>query len=349
MSRTARASVISVPDHPEAPAHARRTLAAIVETTKPRITKLVVVTAGVGFAVSAVGSGGVGGASGRAWTLGEFLLAAAWCLLGTALSAAGANALNQWMERDRDARMARTATRPLPEGRLTPTQVFVAAAMMAGAGVGVLWIASGVVAAAIALTTIATYLLLYTPLKPVTSLATLVGAVPGALPPLIGWAAADALTQAGARGNGGGGWWGGGNWSTLADPGAWTLFLIMFVWQIPHFLAIAWMYRDDYTRGGYRVLPAGDATGSWTSAAILAWTLLLVPVTLAPGVLMQAGPGPGYFVVALATGLAFLALALRLCRTRTREAARATFLASIIHLPVLLLVLVADTAATALW
>ncbi len=324
MSRAARASAIAVSPQNAGVPDLRRVLGEIIETTKPRITKMVAVTAGVGFAV---------GALGRTWAVGEFLLAALWCLLGTALSSAGANTLNQWMERERDARMTRTAARPLPEGRITPAQAFVAGVLMAGAGVGLLWAASGVVAASISLGTIAVYLLLYTPLKPVTSLATLVGAVPGALPPLIGWAAANEPS----------------GWSSLADPGAWALFLIMFVWQIPHFLAIAWMYREDYAQGGYRVLPMGDTTGNWTAASILAWTVVLVPVTLAPVALMEVGPGPGYFVTALGTGLAFLYLALRLARWRTRELARATFIASIIHLPLLLVVLVADTMIAAIW
>lgn len=323
MSR-AEASVIAARAERSAWVEVRRVAAAVVETTKPRITKLVVVTAGVGFAL---------GALGRSWTAAEFMLAGAWCLIGTALCAAGANALNQWMERDRDARMTRTAGRPLPDGRLTPGQVLAGGLLMGACGAGVLWWGAGAVAATVGLATMAIYLLLYTPLKPVTSLATLVGAIPGALPPLIGWAAADADS----------------GWRALASPGAWSLFLIMFVWQIPHFLAIAWMYREDYARGGYRVLPSGPGAESWAAAVILAWTVLLVPVTLAPGILMDRGPGPGYFVAALASGLGFLALAARLCRARTREAARAAFLGSIVHLPLLLVVLLADAAISALW
>ncbi len=334
MSRAARASAIAVPREDGAASDLRRVVGAIVETTKPRITKMVVVTAGVGFALGAAGSlsvDRVGGA--RSWSLGELVLAGLWCLAGTGLSAAGANSLNQWLERERDARMPRTASRPLPEGRLAPAQALGAGALLCAAGVGLLWAASGVVAASVSLATIAVYLLLYTPLKPVTSLATLVGAVPGALPPLIGWAAADRSA----------------GWSALADPGAWALFLIMFVWQIPHFLAIAWMYRDDYERGGYRMLPMGDTTGRWTAASILVWAVLLVLVTLSPGLLMEVGPGPGYFVAALGTGAGFLYLAVRLARLRSRESARATFLGSIVHLPVLLVVLVVDTMVGVVW
>ena len=304
--------------------HDRARLGALVEATKPRITKMVAVTAGVGFLAGAVG---------RSWTFTDFLVSGAGCLLGTALSSGGANTLNQWMERDRDARMHRTRSRPLPSGRVTPARALAAGVVLSLAGLGVLWAAAGPVAALVSLATIVTYLAVYTPLKPVTPLATLIGAVPGALPPLIGWV--SARPEAG--------------FAALSDPGAWALFLIMFVWQVPHFLAIAWMYREDYARGGYRVLPAVDPSGWGTSAAILVWTAVLVPVTVAPAALMRDGPGPGYVAVALVTGVAFLALAVRLCRQRTRELARATFVASIIHLPVLLVVLVADTAITAIW
>src|SRR5690606_33660282 len=196
----------------------------MVETTKPRITRLVVITAGVGFAL---------GALGQSWTPGGLVLAAAACILGTGLSAAGANALNQWWERDRDARMQRTARRPIPSGRLSPQAVLWAAVAMSVVGPLTLLLNVGAPAAALALATILIYVLLYTPSKPLTPLSTIIGAVPGALPPVIGWAAARP------------------EWAALAAPGAWSLFLIMFVWQVPHFIAIAWMHREDYARGGY--------------------------------------------------------------------------------------------------
>ncbi len=305
---------------------ARALAGAVIETTKPRITKLVTVTAAVGFGMAALA---------RPWTTGELVIIAAGCLAGTALSSGGANALNQWMERVRDGRMPRTAIRPLPQARLTPFQAFVAGAAMCFTGVAVLWLLCGAVAALVSAATIVIYLAVYTPLKPLTPLSTLVGAVPGALPPLIGWAAANPEAGIGV----------------LADPGAWALFLIMFVWQIPHFLAIAWMYRDDYRLGGYRVLPINDEDGSYTAATILAWAVLLLPVTLAPVALLPeaTGPGPGYIAVAAGTGLIFLALCIRLARSRTRENARVVFFASIIHLPVLLVVLVVDSLIAALW
>jgi protoheme IX farnesyltransferase len=294
----------------------------LVELTKPRITRLVTVTSGVGFAL---------GALGRPWSWAELAASAVGCLGGTALSSAGANALNQWMERGRDAVMPRTAGRPLPQGRVTPEQAAACGVAASVLGVGVLWVASGVVPAMVSLATILIYLLLYTPSKVVTPLSTLIGAVPGALPPIIGWTA--------ARGDAG----------SLLDPGAWSLFLIMFVWQVPHFLAIAWMYRDDYAAGGYKVLPCVDPDGSRTAAAILAWSALLMPITLAPLVLLRYGPGPGYAAVALVTGGGCFWLAGRLARSRTREHARAAFFASIVHLPLILLVLVADSAIAALW
>ena len=298
-------------------------LASLIELTKPRITKMVTVTAAVGFGTAAVS---------RPWSWSGLVVAGAACLAGTALSSAGASTLNQWMERERDAVMPRTVGRPLPTGRVAPAEALLFGVALCVLGVAVLWAGVGAVPAMVSLTTILWYLLLYTPSKPLTPLSTLIGAVPGALPPLIGWTAARQDLGMAA----------------LAEPGGWSLFLLMFVWQIPHFLAIAWMYRDDYAAGGYRVLPSVDPDGSRTSATILAWAALLIPITLSPVVLMGwAGPGPAYAVVAVVTGGVFFWLAARLARRRTRAAARAAFIASIIHLPVVLVVLVADCAAAA--
>lgn len=319
LSQTAQAPVLLA-----ASETVRRPTSAVYEITKPRITRLVTVTAGVGFGM---------GALGRSWSMGDLFLAGLACLGGTALSSGGANALNQWMERARDAVMPRTVGRPLPQGRITPARAAGAGLAMCIAGVALLWAGVGATPALISLATILIYLAVYTPSKTVTPLSTLIGAVPGALPPVIGWTAARADLGIAA----------------MADPGCWALFLIMFVWQVPHFLAIAWMYRDDYAAGGYKVLPCVDPDGSRTAAAILAWSALLVPVTIAPAALVRLGPGPGYVAVALATGLAFFYLAARLTRTRTREDARTTFIASVIHLPLLLLVLVADSLIAAIW
>lgn len=291
---------------------------AILETTKPRITRLVTITAGVGFVLGAAANGQLSS---------RLLVPGLGCLLGTALSAAGANALNQWFERDRDGRMPRTLNRPLPSGRLDPNLALVAATSIAFAGVGVLLITTGMVPAMVSLFTILLYVLLYTPMKVMTPWATHVGAIPGALPPVIGWTAANQADPT----------------SSLAHPGAWLLFAIMFLWQLPHFLAIAWMYRDDYAKGGYRVLPVLDPSGVRTSRQILLWTLVLVGVTLLPAWVFSRGTDWAYLAVAIVSGAGFLWLAAKAARTRARADARNAFLASVIHLPVLLVALVATT------
>lgn len=298
---------------PLASQRAVRLLAAIVETSKPRITRLVTVTSGVGFIMAAVA---------LSVELGAMIVAAVGALLGTALSAAGANTLNQFMERARDARMARTSRRPIPQGRLSPGTALVAGLATAAAGLAVLWALCGVVPAVVSLVTILLYVLIYTPLKPVTPLATVIGAAPGALPPVIGWTAAAQLA--------------GETWSALLHPAAWLLFGIMFVWQIPHFLAIAWMYREDYAAGGYRVLPVLDADGSRTSRAILRWSVLLLPATVAPAILLASPFATAFAIVAVAMGLAFMFLTWRLVQTLSRADARRAFIASLIHLPLLM-------------
>jgi protoheme IX farnesyltransferase len=292
-------------------------IGAIVETTKPRITRLVTITAGVGFAL---------GALGQTWTAGELALAAAACILGTGLSAAGANALNQWWERDRDARMQRTAGRPIPSGRLSSGAVLGAALAMSVVGPVTLLLNVGAPAAAVALATILIYVLVYTPSKPLTPLSTIIGAVPGALPPVIGWAAARP------------------EWSALAAPGAWSLFLIMFVWQVPHFIAIAWMYREDYARGGYRVLPCMPDGEARSARVTLVWTALTALVSLAPAIAMPGRVGGLYVLAAMALGAFYLRSAIRLVRSGSDADARASFIASVIYLPLLLIALVVDVA-----
>jgi heme o synthase len=297
---------------------------AILETTKPRITRLVTITAAVGFAMAAVYRSD--------WTIPNFLLACIGTLLGTALSAAGANALNQWMERDRDARMRRTMSRPLPSGRLSPAAVFWAGLSFSIAGVASLWVLAGPVPAAISLATILSYLVLYTPSKTMTPSSTLIGAVPGALPPLIGWTAAASPHS----------------FAGLLDPAGWSLFLLMFVWQVPHFLAIAWMYREDYAAGGYKVLPVVDPSGRQTGAMILFWTLCLLPVSAAPALFMHERLGLIYVAFALVSGLGFLYLAAKVAMTKERADARRAFIASVIHLPVLLVVMVGQALVVTL-
>ncbi len=282
----------------------RTSVADYLELTKPRITGMVVLTSLLGFVM---GSGG---------PLSVARLLAA--LLGTALVAAGASALNMVLERDTDARMRRTRNRPLPAGRLRVPDAVAFGALLTMLGLAELLWHSGRLAALVALSTWASYLFIYTPLKRRTSLSTLVGAVPGALPPLIGWAAAR----------------------HELDPGAFVLFAILFLWQVPHFLAIAWIYRDDYALGGLPMLPVLDRDGRLTGRQAVTHSLALLVVSLAPA---SAGlTGSGYLVGAAVLGIGLLAFALRLGLVRTVGAARALFLASIVYLPALSLLLMAD-------
>jgi protoheme IX farnesyltransferase len=302
-------------------------LAAVTELTKPRITRLVTITAAVGFIMAALG---------RPWTFADLMLSAFGCLAGTALSASGANALNMWWERRRDACMVRTAHRPLPERRITAPAAFFAGMTFSITGVLTLLVLAGPAPALVSLVTILWYVLFYTPLKPVTPLNTLVGAVPGALPPLIGWTATAPVF----------GYDDFGGLTVLLQPGGWCLFLLMVVWQIPHFLAIAWMYRDDYAAGGYRMMPIVDPSGRATSTTILVWSFALLASTLAPALIMPEHLGFAYPVVAMLSGLVFIGMCVRLAGSRTRPHARAVFFASIIHLPLLLIAMVADAIVT---
>lgn len=300
---------------------------ALVEATKPGITRLVTVTGLVGFGLAAM--------HWRApWS--ESWLPLLGCGLGTAISSAGANTLNQWWERDRDARMRRTSQRPLPRGALTPRAVLVSGLSLCVAGVLVLLLMCGTVPAAVSLLTILTYLLLYTPLKPVTPWSTPVGAVPGALPPMIGWTAAAQIhgveTALGA----------------VLHPLGLLLFAIMFVWQVPHTLAIAWMYKDDYALGGHRVLPVVDGDGRRTARAMVLWSLLLVPVSIAPAWWMDPAPAAAFTLLSGTMALAYVWLAVKVVRSRQRADARRMFFASIIHLPLMLITLVVFTMVTRL-
>lgn len=319
-------------------------LSSIVELTKPRITKLVVITSGMGFALAAIGANKAQLHGG--WRTQDLVISALGCIVGTALSSAGAGSFNMWWERRRDSQMPRTAKRPLPTGRLSPAAAFTVGMLLSVLGVLLLSILCGPAPALVSLATIILYILVYTPLKTMTTLNTIVGAVPGALPPLIGW-------TAGAVGGlwtpmfGGGG--GGGiatsteaSLASLADPAGWSLVVLMTVWQIPHFLALAWMYRDDYARGGYRMLPLEDADGRATMTTIIVWALTLLPATLAPALTMTDRLGALYVSVAAVSGVAFVVRCMVLVKARTRDNARRVFLASIMHLPLILLVMVAD-------
>jgi len=275
-----------------------------LELGKPRVVLMVLVTTVVGYYLGSTGT--------------PELAPLLETLVGTALAAAGTLALNQLMERDLDARMARTRHRPLPDGRLRPGEALVFGVALLAAGLAHLALVVGPLPAAVTATIAIVYLLLYTPLKRVTPLCSLVGAVPGALPPVAGWAA--------ARG-------------TLGlEP--WILFAIMFFWQIPHSLAIARLYRDDYARAGIRLLPVVDLDGSSTGTQVVAHCLALLPVALLPTLVHLAGAA--YFVVALVLGLAFLWSGIMLARGRSAADARRLMLASLVYLPALLAVMALD-------
>jgi protoheme IX farnesyltransferase len=278
-------------------------VADFVELTKPRITALVLVTAAVGYAVG----------GGAALSAINFIL----FMVGTALLCGGASALNQYLERDADARMTRTSRRPLPAGRLTPPDALAfgltisAVGLVVLAGVNLLTLALGAAS-------LLSYVLAYTPLKRVTSLCTVVGAVPGALPPLMGWAA--------ARGS--------------LGPAGWGLFAILFLWQLPHFLAIGWLYREDYARGGFAMLAVTDRDGSSSGRQAALYATALLPVTLAAGLLAAAGKA--YLWGALVLGVVFLACALAFLWNRSTGSARRLFLVSVLYLPLLLCLMVVD-------
>jgi protoheme IX farnesyltransferase len=278
-----------------------------VELTKPRVAVLVLFTVGAGVLL----------AGGRDFSF----LVLLHTVLGTALVAAGASALNQWYERDSDALMRRTERRPLPSGRLQALEVLVFGLAL-GAG-GVLYLAltlSHALSALIAVITFVLYVAVYTPLKRRTPLNTLIGAVPGALPPLIGWCAVR------------------GEWTHEAG----VLFLILFLWQVPHFLAIAWMYRAEYARAGLLMLPVVDGDGRRTSQNMILYCLALLAVSLQP--VLYGAAGLLYLGGALLLGLTFLATALGFWRWRTYCQARRVMRASLLYLPGLLALLLLDRA-----
>ncbi|HVQ36520.1 MAG TPA: heme o synthase [Pyrinomonadaceae bacterium] len=281
---------------------ARERLAAFAELTKPRITFLIVLTSAAGFALASPGKVNYGA-----------LLSA---MFGIALLSSGIATLNQYIERDLDALMRRTADRPLPTGKLLPWE-----ALLFGSGLTVLaeiYLAVMVnpLSAVLGLTVIAGYLFAYTPLKTRTTLSTMVGAFPGAVPPLIGWAA--------ARGS--------------IGIEAWVLFAILFLWQFPHFLAIAWMYREDYGRAGILMLPVVEPDGRVTAQQIVVYTILLLPVSLLPTVLGISGKV--YLYGAIVLGLLFLYSSVRAALSKSRQEARRLLLASVIYLPLLFILMV---------
>jgi len=271
---------------------------------KPRLNFLVVASAMAGYAM----------AGGEA----QHVVPLVSTLFGTLLVAGGASAFNQVVERQADAAMRRTRTRPLPDGRLQPAEAFVFAGLISVIGCIILWAGANLLTATIALTTLVIYAAVYTPLKRLTSFSTVIGAIPGALPPMIGWAAVrDSLSQ-----------------------GAWVLFGIVFLWQLPHFLAIAWMYREDYARAGFPMLPVIEPDGRSTARQAVGYTAALLPLSLAPTLIGMAGPV--YFGGALVLTLLFLALAGRFALTREVLDARRLFFGSILYLPLLWILMIAD-------
>ena len=285
---------------------ARTRTSDFVALAKPRLNLLVVASALAGYVM---GGGDLSNP-----------VAVVCTVVGTGLIAGGASAFNQVIERVPDSLMRRTRLRPLPDGRLQPRESLIFATVLALAGLTLLAAGVNRLSAVVALTTLLIYGLIYTPLKRRTSFATVIGAIPGALPPVIGWAAArDALSQ-----------------------GAWVLFAIVFLWQLPHFLAIAWMYRDDYARAGFAMLPVLEPDGRSTSRQAVYYCAALLPVSLAPTLLGLANSV--YFVAALGLGLLFFALTLRFARTRAVQDARRLFFGSIIYLPLLWILMIAGRA-----
>jgi heme o synthase len=286
--------------------HGRSRTADFVTLAKPRLNLLVVASTVAGYAMA---HGDTTNVAKLGWTIG-----------GTALVSGGASAANQVIERDADSLMRRTRLRPLPDGRLGPFEALAFAAVLSLLGLLVLAAGVNVLSSVVALATLGSYVAVYTPLKRRTSFATVIGAIPGALPPVIGWAAAEgALSQ-----------------------GAWVLFGILFLWQLPHFLAIAWMYREDYARAGFPMLPVIEPDGRSTARQAVIYSAALLPVALAPTLIGMSGPV--YFTGALIVSLLFFGVSVRFGLTRAVRDARRLFFASIVYLPILWALMIADRA-----
>ena len=283
-----------------------------IALTKPRITWLILMSTGVGYFFGLKQVSGGGTLSSLNWVL------LIHTLIGTGLTASGTAALNQWYERAADALMRRTAGRPLPAGRMTPPRAMWFGIALAALGVAELAIWVNLLAAVLGALTLGSYLFIYTPLKQRSHLATMVGALPGAMPPLMGYAASAGVLTA----------------------EAWTLFAILFIWQFPHFLAIAWMYREDYARAGIRMLPVVEPDLMSTGRQIILYASTLIPVSLFPVLLGMTGKV--YLAGALILGMLFLYTGVRVAFDRTNVRARQVLLASIIYLPVIYGLMVFD-------
>ncbi|MBP1731643.1 MAG: ctaB2 [Deltaproteobacteria bacterium] len=272
--------------------------------TKPELTFLSVVTALTGYYLGADGS-----------IQASLLL---HTLFGTALVGGGAGALNQYIEREYDGLMRRTENRPVPSGRVQPYEALLFGIILSIVGIAELVLFTNPLTGFLASVTLVSYIFLYTPLKRITPLSTIVGAFPGALPPVMGWTAAR----------------------NEVNPEAVALFALLFVWQIPHFLSLAWMYRKDYARAGYRLLTVVEPEGNMASRQILAYTTLLVPLAVIPWTLGMFGAL--YLILALLLSLAFLVVTVHLVRDRSNAAARQVFAGSLIYLPALMAIMVVD-------
>ncbi|MDZ4857801.1 MAG: heme o synthase [Candidatus Hydrogenedentes bacterium] len=285
----------------------RSRVAAYIELAKPRILIMVLVTATLGFFMGGMGFHGF-----AAWDGLLFLL------IGVSMTSAGSGALNHFLEQDSDACMDRTRNRPLPSGQV-PAQhaLLMGVYMVLGGTLLLLWTVN-LLTAFLALLTAFLYVLVYTPMKKVSWLNTLIGAVPGALPPMGGWTAA----------------------TNQVEAGAWVLFAILFIWQQPHFYSIAWIFRDDYTKGGFKMLPSEDPDGRRTFRQILGFSALLIPVSLLPTLIGVSGPV--YFVGALALGVMMFASCIPLVRTGATADARRVLRMSVLYLPLLLALIVLD-------
>lgn len=287
----------------------RNRLLAYLELTKPRIALMVLVTAALGYYL------------GVAFT-GEFpgWLSFVFAMLGTGMAGGGASALNQYIERDIDARMERTRERPLPTGAVSPQSALYFGVALALGGCFVLLFKNNLLTAFLTLQSTFLYVLVYTPMKRLTWLNTSVGAIPGAMPPLIGWAAATGMLHA----------------------VAWILFAVLYIWQHPHFFAIAWMYRDDYERGGLKMLPVVKPDGKNMFMQVMSFSLVLIPISVLPTVIGLSGWI--YFVGALFLGLAMLACSAAFTWQQTHASARRVLRISLIYLPMLLLLILVDAA-----
>lgn len=277
-----------------------------LELSKARIVLMVLITTAAGFLAAARPFDG---------------FALLNTLIGTALVAAGTNALNQYVEREHDARMKRTRLRPLPDGRISPRAALMFSAAIAIIGTVYLALAVNPLTAVLGALTLTSYIFVYTPLKRISTICTVIGAIPGAIPPLMGWTAAS---------------------GSLAT-GGWIVFGILFLWQLPHFMAISWIYREDYGRAGFAMTSVRDPEGRSTALQAVLYALLLLPVSVAPAFIGMTGTA--YGVAAFAAGAVFVAASLAFQRERSNRTARRLFMTSNIYLLVVMALLVVAARA----